>query len=136
MIYTLNTDRDTTDTLVKIKELIDAELSKREIQKKIEKSDKEIIELKTMISNISQWASEAMKLNEKMIEFLEFRISIKKPIKPASQSAFIRRLETMSWKDPAVAVEILETSIANGWQGIFPLKNSTSSQSKVWVAQA
>lgn len=136
MIYTINTNKDSTDTLVKIKELINAELSKREIQKKIEKSDKEIIELKTMISNISQWASEVMKLNEKMIEFLEFRRSIKKPMKPASQSAFIRRLEAMSWKDPAVAVEILETSIANGWQWIFPVKNSTLSLQKKWVAQA
>jgi hypothetical protein len=69
-------------------------------------------------------------LREKLVEYLEFREAIKKPMKPASQLAFTRRLQKMSGMNPTEAIEILETSIANGWQGIFPVKNSTLSLQK------
>ena len=76
------------------------------------------------------------KLKEKLIEYLQYRIEIKKPVRQASAKAFQKRLEKMSWWNIDIACDILEQSIANGWQWIFPVKNTTSSQSKVWIAQA
>lgn len=75
-------------------------------------------------------------LKDKLIEFLEFRRQIKKPMKQASAKAFQKKLEKLSGGNINIACDILEESIANGWQGIFPLKNSTSSLSKKWTAQA
>ena len=87
---------------------------------------------------IVQWsyAKENTKLEEKLYEFLDFRKQIKKPLKPASYKAFQRKLEKLSEWNMDIACDILEESIANGWQWIFPVKNSTLSLPKKWIAQA
>jgi len=64
------------------------------------------------------------KLMKTLWKFIQFRkIDLKKPIKEWSKQAFIKNLEKISWNNKEIAVEILNNSIANGWQGIFPLKN-------------
>ena len=85
---------------------------------------------------ISEWFSEKKQLNDKLIEFLDFRKQIKKPLKPASYKAFQRKLEKLSEWNMDIACDILEESIANGWQWIFHVKNSTLSLPKKWIAQA
>lgn len=58
-------------------------------------------------------------LNEKAWETWEaYRREIRKPIKPASMLAAQRKLAGFGAGQAAV----VEQSIANGWQGIFPLK--------------
>lgn len=63
-------------------------------------------------------------IEKKILEFYEFRKQIKKKIVEASKPAFLKRLKELSAGDENIAVEILEQSIANSWQGIFELKNN------------
>lgn len=73
-----------------------------------------------------QTVSEKTPLEKKLDEFLVFRKAIKKQIVPASLEAFIRKLRDMSQADEAIAIQILDNSIANGWQGIFPIDVPTT----------
>lgn len=68
-------------------------------------------------------------------KFYNFRKEMKKPILNASKQLFLDKLYKLSFNDEKVAINILKQSIANGWQGIFELKNEnngkqTNSQSK------
>lgn len=74
--------------------------------------------------NLVIGGSLSMTLQEKLIEFYEYRKEIKKPIKEVSKKAFIRRLQKLSNNRESIMVEILDQSIANGWQGIFELRVS------------
>jgi phage replication O-like protein O len=65
------------------------------------------------------------------LRFLEFRKAIKKPIKSQmSLRAWLSRLKDLSHSDYKTAQAIVEQSIANGWQGIFEIKNKSSPQLK------
>lgn len=64
-----------------------------------------------------------MNLQQKLDEFYEYRKAIKKPLRDASKNAFIARLKKLGNDNESYMIEILEQSIANGWQGIFELKN-------------
>jgi len=73
-------------------------------------------------------------LKEKLLEFIAFRKSIKKPIREESVPAFIKKLEKLSESNEQMAIEILDESIANGWQGIFPLeKKNTKTRNGIGV---
>lgn len=67
-----------------------------------------------------------MTLEEKLQEFADYRKAIKKPLRPASFQSFMKRLIKLGNGNEETMIEILDTSIANGWQGIFPLKNGTN----------
>ena len=63
-------------------------------------------------------------INELAItQFIEYRKSIKKSVKPASLEALRFKLSRMGDKNQQQAC--VDRSIANGWQGIFPPDNST-----------
>ena len=69
-------------------------------------------------------------LNNMIIKFIEYRKSIRKPMTKYAISLLIRELDTLSSSNDD-KVKILETSILNGWSGIFPLKsNDTNSMIK------
>lgn len=53
-----------------------------------------------------------------------FRKQIKKPIHDASAEAALKALEKLSNNDIKTAEAIVDQSIANGWQGLFALKNN------------
>jgi hypothetical protein len=65
-------------------------------------------------------------LNEKYIEFLNFRKESKKPVLQSSLEANKKKLMKMSDENPNTAIEIIEQSIANGWQGFFELKTNNN----------
>lgn len=67
-----------------------------------------------------------MNLQQKLDEFYQYRKAIKKPIREPSKNAFIARLKKLGNDNESYMIEILEQSIANGWQGIFELKNKPS----------
>lgn len=75
-------------------------------------------------------------LSKKLIEFIDFRKEIKKPIKDASKSAFLKSLGKLSGWDEETAVAILDQSIANGWQGIFEIKGKRKPKNNVWTVYA
>ena len=60
-------------------------------------------------------------LNDAIIEFVSFRKSIKKPMTENAVKLMIGKLNKMS-SDVGEQIEIINQSIVNGWQGIFPLK--------------
>ncbi|HPO05748.1 MAG TPA: hypothetical protein PLQ36_01425 [Candidatus Gracilibacteria bacterium] len=64
-----------------------------------------------------------LELQEAINNFIEFRKEIKKPIKKIGLNALLNNLEKLSGGDPKIKIEILEQSMANGWQGVFPVKN-------------
>jgi hypothetical protein len=68
-------------------------------------------------------------LEVKFEEFLKFRKAKKVPVLPESVDALKAKLWKLSNKNEQVAIEILNESIANGYQGIFELKNNNGKQS-------
>ena len=63
-----------------------------------------------------------MTLEEKITEFIAYRKAIKKPIREVSMEAFKKKLIKLGNSNEETMIEILEQSIANGWQGIFELR--------------
>lgn len=62
-------------------------------------------------------------LNQAILSFIEFRKNIKKPMTDRAVELLIKKLDGMTDKTEE-KIEILNQSIVNGWQGIFPLKGS------------
>ena len=62
-------------------------------------------------------------LNNAIIAFIDFRKKIRKPMTERAIQLMIDKLQQLS---PILdeQIEILNQSILNGWQGIFPLKNN------------
>ena len=61
-------------------------------------------------------------------DFKEFRKKIKKPMTDRAVELLIDKLNKLA-SDDETKIAILNQSIVNGWQGIFPLKEDTQRQS-------
>lgn len=57
-------------------------------------------------------------------EFIVFRKKIKKPMTDHAVKLMVAKLNKLA-SSTAEQIEILNQSILNGWQGIFPLKDKT-----------
>lgn len=68
-------------------------------------------------------------LNLAILSFIDFRKGIKKPMTDHAVGLLIKKLNGMT-TDVSEQIEILNQSIINGWQGIFPLKGSDSNAGK------
>lgn len=66
--------------------------------------------------------SDDPELNQAILAFMEFRKSIKKPMTDHAVDLLISKLNGMTSYIPE-QIEIINQSIVNGWQGVFPLKN-------------
>ena len=73
--------------------------------------------------------SDVPELNETIIAFIDYRKSIKKPMSDRAITLLIGKLNKMS-NSVQEQIEILNQSILNGWQGIFPLKNDSGTGKK------
>ncbi len=62
-------------------------------------------------------------------EFKQHRKQIKKPMSELAQKKSIKQLEKMR-SDGQDIVQVIETSIANGWQGLFNIKSQGESHGK------
>lgn len=71
--------------------------------------------------------SSNQELINKVLEFFEFRKSIKKPVAENSVNSWLKKLDKLSSID-SEKIEIIDESIANGYQGIFPLKQQQNTQ--------
>ena len=65
-------------------------------------------------------------LDEKYKQFLNFRKEIKKAITPSSIELNKKKLMNLANQDGNKAIEIIEQSIANGWQGFFELQTNNN----------
>lgn len=79
------------------------------------KEDKEII------------YSDSPELNAAILSFIEYRKSIKKPMTERAVSLLLGKLQKMSGS-VSEQIEILNQSIVNGWQGIFPLRKGSGNR--------
>ena len=73
--------------------------------------------------------SDVPDLNEAIIAFIDYRKSIKKPMSDRAITLLLGKLNKMS-NSVQEQIEILNQSILNGWQGIFPLKNDSGTGKK------
>ena len=73
--------------------------------------------------------SDVPELNEAIIAFIDYRKSIKKPMSDRAITLLLGKLNKMS-NSVQEQIEILNQSILNGWQGIFPLKSDSGTEKK------
>ena len=62
-------------------------------------------------------------LNAALTSFVEYRKKIKKPMTKRAVELMINKLASMTPSIPE-QIEIINQSIMNGWQGVFPLKDT------------
>lgn len=60
-------------------------------------------------------------VNRAILDYIDYRVKTKKPLTDRALELMLEKLQEMS-ADPREQVCILNQSIMNGWQGIFPLK--------------
>lgn len=65
--------------------------------------------------------SDVPELNQAILSFIEFRKSIKKPMTDHAVGLLFKKLNDMTTSIDE-QIEIINQSIVNGWQGVFPLK--------------
>lgn len=63
---------------------------------------------------------------EVVTKWFDYKKERKSPYTQRGAESLYKKLFSMSGGDPALADEIVEQSIANNWQGLFELKNGTS----------
>lgn len=61
-------------------------------------------------------------VQEAFRDFREHRRKLRKPMTTKAEEMIIADLDKLAKGDAVAAVKILEQSIKNGWQGVFPLK--------------
>ena len=66
-------------------------------------------------------------LNSAIVAFVDFRKKIKKPMTERAVQLMIDKLQKLS-PNTNDQIDIINQSILNGWQGIFPLKNDSIKQ--------
>lgn len=71
---------------------------------------------------------ESEKLNQTFLDYVDFRKKMKKPMTDRAIQLAVGKLKTLASGSGEFreeeAIEILNNSILNGWQGLFPLKNT------------
>ena len=71
--------------------------------------------------------SDDAELNQAILAFMEFRKGIKKPMTDHAVALLISKLNGMTSYIPE-QIEIINQSIVNGWQGVFPLKTEQANR--------
>ena len=66
-------------------------------------------------------------LNKAFSDYVAMRKQIKKPLTDRAVELAMKKLAELSNGDNDMAVKIIEQSIMNSWQGLFPLKDNNSS---------
>lgn len=104
------------------------ELEKKKKKDKKSEEEKAQEELKLKVCELlgkhdySLFTEGTPQLQQAVISFVEFRAGIKKPMTDRAIDLLIGKLKSMTsnrWEQ----IEIINQSIMNGWQGIFPLKD-------------
>lgn len=90
-----------------------------DIEKKEKKKEKKITEIDELIN--SNFTDEELK--NTVYEFIKMRKAIKKPLTTKGLELMIKKLYKIT-TDIDEQIEILNNSIMNNWQGIFPLKGN------------
>lgn len=100
-------------------------LNKKEKEKKKTKKEPTQTEIDEVINAYT--SNEELKAT--LIEFVKFRKSIKRVMTTRALELLIKKLDKLA-NDDNTKIEILNESIMNGWNGIFPLKDNSTPNNK------
>ena len=100
-------------------------LNKKEKGKKKTKKEPTQTEIDEVINAYT--SNEELKAT--LIEFVKFRKSIKRVMTTRALELLIKKLDKLA-NDDNTKIEILNESIMNGWNGIFPLKDNSTPNNK------
>lgn len=79
---------------------------------------------KPNINNLFSFSSSNIEtFMETLKAFEEMRKKIKKPLTDKAKELIVKKLSKLSNGNGDIAIKIMENSIENSWQGVFPLKN-------------
>lgn len=78
----------------------------------------------------ADFAGEDAELYATLRDYAEMRTKIKKPMTERAKQLACTKLQELSGGDRHTAIMIVEQSIANSWQGLFPLKRQEGFQQK------
>ena len=70
-------------------------------------------------------------LDRAFADYVDMRKQIKKPMTDKAIDLAIKKLDELSCGDNDIAVKIINQSIMNSWQGLFPLKDNNTSNGGV-----
>ncbi len=62
-----------------------------------------------------------------ILDFIKMRKAIKKPLTDRALKLILDKLDTLATSNDDAKIEILNQSIMNSWQGVFPLKSDSKS---------
>ena len=102
-------------------------LNKKE--KKEKKPSSKKIPTQTEIDEVINAYTSNEELKATLIEFVKFRKSIKRVMTTRALELLIKKLDKLA-NDDNTKIEILNESIMNGWNGIFPLKDNSTPNNK------
>jgi len=71
-------------------------------------------------------------LDKAFSDYVAMRKQIKKPMTDRAVDLAIKKLNELSNGDSNIAIKIIEQSIMNSWQGLFPLKSGSTTQTSVF----
>ena len=95
--------------------------TKNSTLKELNKNKKEKKENKTDLDKIIEAYTENDLLVEALKDFIKMRKAIKRPLTDRAMKGILNKLNSYG-RDDLEKIEVLENSIVNCWQGIFPLK--------------
>lgn len=107
----------------------DKEKIKKEKKKEPKVPDDDLLKVVEILGkyDYSLFEQHVPELQKTILSFMEFRKSIKKPMTDHAVDLMVQKLKGMT-SDVSEQVEIINQSIMNGWQGIFPLKEKTGAK--------
>ena len=103
----------------------DIDIKKNKKEKKEKKPSSKKIPTQTEIDEVINAYTSNEELKATLIEFVKFRKSIKRVMTTRALELLIKKLDKLS-NDDNTKIEILNESIMNGWNGIFPLKDNST----------
>ena len=103
----------------------DIDIKKNKKEKKEKKPSSKKIPTQTEIDEVINAYTSNEELKATLIEFVKFRKSIKRAMTTRALELLLKKLDKLS-NDDNTKIEILNESIMNGWNGIFPLKDNST----------
>ena len=103
----------------------DIDIKKNKKEKKEKKPSSKKIPTQTEIDEVINAYTSNEELKATLVEFVKFRKSIKRVMTTRALELLIKKLDKLA-NDDNTKIEILNESIMNGWNGIFPLKDNST----------
>ena len=107
----------------------DIDIKKNKKEKKEKKPSSKKIPTQTEIDEVINAYTSNEELKATLIEFVKFRKSIKRVMTTHALELLLKKLDKLA-NDDNTKIEILNESIMNGWNGIFPLKDNSTPNNK------